>query len=117
MASGWTLPAIGLHLQLSPVPNPLPCDDPSAFGLQDDGIVAKLLVPAGTKDIPVGTLMAILVDEEEHVAAFKDYQAGQAGGDSKPEADSKASSGLTFSNRHLILLIIRLAMLVRTKTA
>ena len=60
--------------------------------LQDDGIVAKLLVPAGTKDIPVGTLMAILVEEEEHVAAFKDYQAGQSQGESKPEEDSPSSS-------------------------
>ena len=59
---------------------------------QDDGIVAKLLVKAGTKDIPVGTPMAVLVEEAEHVAAFKDYQAGQSGAESKPEADAQPSS-------------------------
>lgn len=66
--------------------------DSPCIDVQDDGIVAKLLVPAGTKDIPVGTPMAILVEEEEHVAAFKNYQAGQSGGESKPESDPKPSS-------------------------
>ena len=40
---------------------------------QDDGIVAKLLVPAGTQGIDVGQVVAIVVDEESDVAAFKDY--------------------------------------------
>ena len=64
----------------------------SDLGLQDDGIVAKLLVKAGTKDIPVGTPMAVLVEEAEHVAAFKDYQAGQSSGKSQPETDARPSS-------------------------
>lgn len=71
-----------------------PCKAPVA--LQDDGIVAKLLVKAGTKDIPVGTPMAVLVEEAEHVAAFKDYQAGQSGAESKPEPEAQPSS----SGRH-----------------
>lgn len=54
--------------------------------------MAKLLVKAGTKDIPVGTPMAVLVEEVEHVAAFKDYQAGQSSTESKPEADAHPSS-------------------------
>lgn len=40
---------------------------------QDDGIIAKLLVPAGTQGIDVGQVVAIVVDEESDVVAFKDY--------------------------------------------
>eukprot|EP01090_Pellita_catalonica_P008639 TRINITY_DN19729_c0_g1_i1.p1 TRINITY_DN19729_c0_g1~~TRINITY_DN19729_c0_g1_i1.p1 ORF type:complete len:505 (-),score=113.27 TRINITY_DN19729_c0_g1_i1:36-1550(-) len=44
----------------------------------DAGYIAKILVEAGTKDIPLGQPCAILVDDEEDVAAFKDftYEAG-----------------------------------------
>ncbi|KAK9842727.1 hypothetical protein WJX74_001504 [Apatococcus lobatus] len=57
---------------------------------QDHVILAKLLVKAGTKDMPVGTPMAILVEEAEHVAAFKNYQAGQSSSKSQHESDAKA---------------------------
>lgn len=40
---------------------------------QDDGIVARLLVPNGAQGIEVGQVVAIMVDEAEDVAAFKDY--------------------------------------------
>lgn len=40
---------------------------------QDEGYMAKILVAEGTKDIPLGTLVAIVVDEKDQVAAFKDY--------------------------------------------
>jgi pyruvate dehydrogenase E2 component (dihydrolipoamide acetyltransferase) len=44
------------------------------FEAQDDGFVAKILIPAGTgEDIPVGTPMFITVEEESFLAAFKDY--------------------------------------------
>lgn len=36
-------------------------NDKLSFYLQDDGFVAKILVEAGTKDIKVGTPLAILV--------------------------------------------------------
>lgn len=42
----------------------------------DDGILAKILVPEGTKDIAVGTPVAIVVEEAEDAAAFADYQPG-----------------------------------------
>ncbi len=35
----------------------------------DDGVVAKLLVADGTDDVPVGTIIAILAEEDEDVAA------------------------------------------------
>ena len=43
------------------------------FEAQDDGHVAKLLLQADGKDIPVGEPIMISVEEEEHIAAFKDY--------------------------------------------
>jgi pyruvate dehydrogenase E2 component (dihydrolipoamide acetyltransferase) len=44
------------------------------FEAQDDGYVAKILIPAGNgEDIPVGTPMFITVEEEAFLAAFKDY--------------------------------------------
>lgn len=49
------------------------------FEMQDEGYVAKLLYEAGTKDIPLGKVLAILVDEEGDVAAFADYKADDAG--------------------------------------
>lgn len=42
----------------------------------DDGFVAKILVPEGSKDVAVGTPVAIVVEDESDIAAFADYQAG-----------------------------------------
>ncbi|KAL6072076.1 Acetyltransferase component of pyruvate dehydrogenase complex [Balamuthia mandrillaris] len=39
----------------------------------DEGYVAKILIPAGTQDIPVGKPAIIMVEEEADVAKFKDY--------------------------------------------
>jgi pyruvate dehydrogenase E2 component (dihydrolipoamide acetyltransferase) len=36
------------------------------------------LYPAGTKDLPLGTLLAILVEDEADLAAFKDYKPEDA---------------------------------------
>lgn len=46
------------------------------FEMQEEGYIAQILFPAGTKDIPLGTPLAIVVDNKEDVAAFKDYKAG-----------------------------------------
>jgi pyruvate dehydrogenase E2 component (dihydrolipoamide acetyltransferase) len=43
------------------------------FEAQDDGIIAKILVEAGSTDIPVGVPVCVTVEEEEDVAAFKDF--------------------------------------------
>ena len=42
---------------------------------QDDGVIARLLVPSGTQGIDVGQVVAIMVDDVEDVGAFKDYKA------------------------------------------
>jgi hypothetical protein len=43
------------------------------FENQDDGFVAKLVVPSGAKDVPVGAPVAILVEEADQVAAFANW--------------------------------------------
>jgi pyruvate dehydrogenase E2 component (dihydrolipoamide acetyltransferase) len=49
------------------------------FEMQEEGYIAKLLFPEGTKDIPLGTPVAILVENQEDVAKFKDYKGDDAG--------------------------------------
>ncbi|KAI0567195.1 2-oxoacid dehydrogenase acyltransferase [Gracilaria domingensis] len=41
---------------------------------REDGFMARIFVPDDTPDIPLGQLLAITVEEPEHVAAFADYQ-------------------------------------------
>jgi len=36
---------------------------------QDEGVIAKILAADGTKDIPVGTVVAVVVEDAEHVRA------------------------------------------------
>ena len=59
------------------------------FEMQDEGFVAKLLFEEGTKDIPLGVPLAIIVDEEDDIAAFKDYQP--TGGAPKKAAPEPAA--------------------------
>lgn len=47
--------------------------------MQEEGYVAKLLYEAGSKDIPLGKVLAILVEDKEDIAAFADYKADDAG--------------------------------------
>ena len=49
------------------------------FEMQEEGFIAAVLYPEGSKDVPLGTAIAILVEEEADVAAFKDYKGGDAG--------------------------------------
>ncbi|KAI8082357.1 pyruvate dehydrogenase complex dihydrolipoamide acetyltransferase [Thamnidium elegans] len=43
------------------------------FEVQEEGFVAKIFVNEGDKDIPVGKPIAIFVEDESDVAAFKDF--------------------------------------------
>ena len=40
---------------------------------QDDGYLAKLLVPSGAEGVDVGRIVAIMVDNEEDIAAFASF--------------------------------------------
>lgn len=50
------------------------------FETPEEGYLAKIVIPAGTKDVKIGTLVCIIVENEADVAAFKDYkpEAGAA---------------------------------------
>lgn len=44
------------------------------FETPEEGYLAKILVPAGTKEVPIGKLVCIIVENEADVAAFKDFK-------------------------------------------
>jgi len=51
----------------------------------EEGWLARIFLPGGSKDVPVNTLIAIIVSEEEDIAKFKDY-TGEVADDSPPPA-------------------------------
>lgn len=53
------------------------------FEFQEDGYLAKILVPEGTKDIPVNKPIAVYVEDKDDVAAFKDFKLEDSGSDAK----------------------------------
>ena len=53
------------------------------FETPEEGYLAKILIEAGTKDIPIGKPLCIIVTEKEDIAKFESYQ---------PPAESPASS-------------------------
>lgn len=44
------------------------------FETPEEGYLAKILIAAGTKEVPIGKLVCIIVENESDVAAFKDFQ-------------------------------------------
>nr|XP_006111276.1 dihydrolipoyllysine-residue acetyltransferase component of pyruvate dehydrogenase complex, mitochondrial [Pelodiscus sinensis] len=55
------------------------------FEVQEEGYLAKILVSEGTRDVPLGTALCIIVEKESDIPAFADYrETGVA--DIKPQA-------------------------------
>lgn len=44
------------------------------FETPEEGYLAKILIPEGTKGVPVGKLLCIIVENQADVAAFKDFK-------------------------------------------
>lgn len=44
------------------------------FETPEEGYLAKIFYPGGSKDIPVGKLVCIIVENESDIAAFKDFK-------------------------------------------
>lgn len=70
------------------------------FETTDDGFLAKIILPAKSTDIPLGTPIAIIVNKQADVAAFKDYtpeqkQSGQQSHEteSNQEKESQEEQG------------------------
>lgn len=49
--------------------------DKATMGFEsvEEGYLARIFIPEGTKDIPVGKLLCIIVEEEADIAAFANY--------------------------------------------
>lgn len=62
------------------------------FETPEEGYLAKILIPAGSKDVPIGRPVCIIVEDEESVAAFKDYKATEGASAPKPAAATPAAS-------------------------
>ena len=60
---------------------------------QDDGFVAALLVPDGSKDIPVGAPLLILVEEKGDVAKFEGYRPQEEEGGAASDSVAASASG------------------------
>lgn len=45
----------------------------AGFEVQEEGYLAKIMVPEGTRDVPLGTPLCIIVEKESDIAAFNDY--------------------------------------------
>lgn len=43
------------------------------FETPEEGFLAKILIPAGSKDVPIGKLLCIIVEKKEDVAAFESF--------------------------------------------
>lgn len=44
------------------------------FETPEEGYLAKIIVAAGSKNVPIGKLVCIIVNDEASVAAFKNFQ-------------------------------------------
>ena len=63
------------------------------FETPEEGYLAKILLPAGSKDIPIGRLLCIITANAEDVAKFKDYTA-EAETTKKSESSQKKPPSL-----------------------
>lgn len=54
------------------------------FETPEEGYLAKIMIPAGSKDVPIGKLVCIIVSDASEVAAFKDFV--DTAGPAKPAA-------------------------------
>ncbi len=68
-----------------------------AYEATEEGYLAKILVPDGTKKLKVGSPIAVLVTKAEHVSKFKDFtleaaSAGSAPAPAAPAAPSKTDA-------------------------
>ncbi|KAF3926072.1 hypothetical protein ABW20_dc0109510 [Dactylellina cionopaga] len=59
------------------------------FEYQEEGVLAKILLQSGEKDVGVGSPIAVLVEDESDVDAFKDFTVDDAGGKAAPPSESK----------------------------
>jgi len=59
------------------------------FETPEEGYLAKIVIQAGTKDIPIGKLLCIIVENQEDVEKFKDYVDDGSSAIAPPPAAAK----------------------------
>lgn len=62
-----------------------------AFENQEDGFIAAIVRPEGSKDVPVGETVAIVVEEAADVAAFTNYSDSSASAAPAAAAEAPAA--------------------------
>ena len=65
--------------------------------MQDDGYIARILYPDGAKDVPLGEVLAILVEDVKDIAAFADWVAGgapEAAAEETPEPEATSTASV-----------------------
>ncbi|XP_046876331.1 dihydrolipoyllysine-residue acetyltransferase component of pyruvate dehydrogenase complex, mitochondrial [Hypomesus transpacificus] len=63
------------------------------FEVQEEGYLAKIMVPEGTRDVPLGAPLCIIVEKESDIAAFSDYvETGVAEVPAPPPAPAPAAA-------------------------
>lgn len=55
------------------------------FEVQEEGYLAKILIAEGTRDVPLGTPLCIIVEREADVGSFADYKEVAGAMDIKPQ--------------------------------
>lgn len=68
-----------------------------AFETPEEGYLAKILVSAGTKNVPIGKLVCIIVSDESSIAAFKDFKDDAVATAPSPVAPLPSVSSPTFA--------------------
>merc|ERR1719285_1251004 len=61
------------------------------FETPEEGYLAKIFIEAGTRDIPIGKLLCIIVEEQEDVAKFADFDAGSVSEAAAPAPPAPAA--------------------------
>lgn len=62
------------------------------FETPEEGYLAKILVPAGTKNVPIGKLVCIIVQDAASVAAFSDFKDDTVAAPAPPSPPTPAPS-------------------------
>eukprot|EP00547_Thalassionema_nitzschioides_P015188 CAMPEP_0194249888 /NCGR_PEP_ID=MMETSP0158-20130606/21675_1 /TAXON_ID=33649 /ORGANISM="Thalassionema nitzschioides, Strain L26-B" /LENGTH=178 /DNA_ID=CAMNT_0038986537 /DNA_START=180 /DNA_END=716 /DNA_ORIENTATION=+ len=65
------------------------------FEAQDDGVIAKLLIPDGSEDVVVGHPIMVTVEDADDVAAFKDFSVPSEAAATPPPAEEKPAAAPT----------------------
>ena len=58
------------------------------FEAQDEGVVAKIIIAAGSGEIPCGTPIVVIVEDEADVPAFKDFVVEDAAAPAAPAEEA-----------------------------